>query len=174
MIAIIKVENNLQEILKYLEKLGLVSTTNEKLTEAIKTSCNSIFINNDMTIECGFETPSYAISLKEFKQCFLNGIWLKPGMSLRLNDGEIIVVIPHKKHRIAFVSYSYGNNWFSELTPSRRDNIKYICDIPDSISIEGDILWQVQEIKLNDNDITKEELIERIKNFEGNISVKFD
>lgn len=170
----IKVENNLLEILKYLENLGFRWNTGDTptkgVTDCIQKYCLGICINDNVIAWNCLNLPG-SISLSEFHRRYLNGILLEPGMTIEDDADEIIIVIPHKARNIAFVSYSDRNRWNLTLGSLLSGNIKKIYDIPSGVSICGNILWEAEEITLNDKPSCKEEIIEKISNYSGNIKV---
>lgn len=174
----IKVENNLLEILKYLESLGfkwcIGATPTGVVTDFIKKNCSYIRIANDGITWSYERPPKPSFSLNEFKRKYLNGILLEPGMSIEDNSGKIAIVIPHKTSYIAFVSYSDKSCWSLNLKSVLRGDIKTICDIPSDFSIDGDVLWEAKEVILNNQPSSKEEIIEKIRNYSGNIKVTLE
>lgn len=173
---VIKVENNLSEILEHLESLGMVWCSEEaptQVSEFIQKHCLSICIDDNI-ITWNNYNPETSISLSEFKKRYLNGILLEPGMVIEDDGDEIIIVIPHKTRYIAFVSYSDKCRWNITLESLLSGNIKRIYDIPSGVSICGDVLWEAKEIILNNQPSSKEEIIEKISNYSGNIKVTLE
>lgn len=161
----IRVENNLSEILEYLESLGMKwcsgDTPTQGVTDYIQRYCLEILINdNKITWGCGGLEKS--ISLEEFKIRYLNGILLEPGMAIEDDTDKIVVVIPHKTQYIAFVSYSKADSWSVSLNKVLHGNIKKIYDIPSDFVIHGNVLWEAKKITLNNQPSCKEEIIEKI------------
>jgi hypothetical protein len=176
MTIIIKVENNLLEILEHLESLGMVWCSGETPTQGItnfkQRCCSFICINNNViTWGC---TSVKSISLEEFKIRYLNGILLEPGMAIEDDTDKIVVVIPHKSQYIAFVSYSKANSWSVSLNKVLHGNVRKIYDIPSDFVIHGNVLWEAKKITLNNQPSSKEKIIEKIRNYSGNIKVTLE
>ena len=173
----IKVENNLSEILEYLESLGMVWCSGETPTQGItdfkQRYCSFIRINNNVII-WDHTKPAKSVSLEEFKRRYLNGIWLEPGMAIEDDTDKIVIVIPHKTQYIAFVSYSKANSWSTTLNKVLHGNVRKIYDIPSDFVIHGNVLWEAKKITLNNQPSSKEKIIEKIRNYSGNIKVTLE
>lgn len=172
----IKVENNLLEILKYLESLGMIWFSEEaptQVSEFIQKHCLSVCIDDNIITWNNYK-PETSISLSEFNKRYLNGILLEPGMAIEDDTDKIVVVIPHKTQYIAFVSYSKANSWSTTLNKVLHGNVRKIYDIPSDFVIHGNVLWEAKKITLNNQPSCKEEIIERIRNYSGNIKVTLE
>ena len=102
--AVIKVENNLKEILEFLEEKGYKWATGNLPTEGINWGSKLILIT-DKTLTHRSITSYHpeAITLEEFK----NKIDMKttnilPGHKLVLENGNVFVVMEYKNTKIAF------------------------------------------------------------------------
>ena len=155
---VIKVENNLLEILEYLESLGMKWYSEEaptQVSEFIQKYCLSIRIDDNI-IAWNNYNPETSISLSEFNRRYLNGILLEPGMVIEDDTIQLTIVIPHKTQYIAFVSYSDRSRWSTTLNKVLRGNVRKIYNIPSDFVIHGNVLWEAKKITLNNQPSCKE------------------
>lgn len=146
------VENNLKEILQYLEEFDFKWRSGGNPINGSEWDSKAIILT-DKVIQhtTSDKIDPFAISFEKFKQRFVHGIWLEPGMVLSDINNEHAIVIPHKDYGIAFVSYSYNNSWATCLDNILKGELKEIRDIPRGNSItDGELLWKKLEFKVND------------------------
>lgn len=148
----IKVENNLKEILQYLEEFDFKWRSGCNPTVGLEWSSKAIILADKIIQHTTSDKiDPFAISFEKFKQRFVHGIWLEPGMVLSDINNEHVIVIPHKEHGIAFVSYSSNNEWSICLDNTLKGELKEIRDIPRGNSIiDGELLWKKLEFKVTD------------------------
>ena len=102
--AIIKVENNLLEILKFLEYNGYVWASEHKPTDIVDLETKIITISGKtLTYKSCLTYEPEAITLEQFK----NKVKMKtsnilPGHKLVLENGNVFVVREYKNTKIAF------------------------------------------------------------------------
>lgn len=147
----IKVENNLKEILQYLEEFDFKWRSGCNPTVGSEWDSKAIILT-DKVIQhtTSSKIDPFAISFEKFKQRFIHGIWLEPGMVLSDNT-KYVIVIPHKEQGIAFMSYNYNSLWSFYLDNILDGKLKEIRDIPRGSSItDGELLWKKLEFKVTD------------------------
>lgn len=148
----IKVENNLKEILQYLEEFDFKWSSGDLPTAGINWGSKLILVSGKTLMHRSISPHDpLAISFEKFKQRFVHGIWLEPGMVLSDSNNEHAIVIPHKDHGIAFVSYSHNKSWSICLDNILKGELKEIRDIPRGFAIiDGELLWKKLEFKVTD------------------------
>lgn len=99
----------------------------------------------------------------------IKGIELKPGMILIDDQKHRVIVIPHKKCGIAFVSYDQSCSWSERLECIITGKLKEIRDTPKGSSLtDGELLWKETKYRINDGvELDEEQFQEEIKKYSG-------
>ena len=163
--AVIKVENNLKEILTFLEEKGYKWSSGDLPTEGINWGSRLIIVSGKtLTHRLISSYHPDAITLEEFK----NKIDMKrnnilPGHKLVLENGNVFVVMEYKGTKIAFPEGSTRSvtalDELCEEDMSPKKNISRIMKVLNSLNIP---IWERKftrsEIKsgytiTNENDV---------------------
>lgn len=102
--AVIKVENNLLEILKFLEYKGYMWASGHKPTDIVDLETKVITISGKtLTYKSCLTYEPNAITFEEFKnQIDMKTSNILPGHKLVLENGNVFVVMEYKNTKIAF------------------------------------------------------------------------
>lgn len=104
----------------------------------------------------------------------VKGIELKPGMILTDDRNRKVIVIPHKKYGVAFVSYEQAGSWSENLDIILTGKLKEIRDIPEGSSlVDGKLLWKSANYRINEGIMLNEEqFLKEIRTYSGEVRVK--
>lgn len=104
----------------------------------------------------------------------VKGVELKPGMILIDHLKHRAVVIPHKKHGIAFVSYDQACSWSERMDNIITGELREIRDAPEGNSlVDGKLLWKSAKYRINGGtELNEEQFLKEIRTYSGRVNVE--
>ena len=101
--TVIKVENNLKEILTFLEEEGYKWSSNDLPTVGVNWGSKYIIIKGKTLFHRTFGIESKTITFEEFKNTIsMKTTNILPGHKLVLENGNVFVIMEYKNTKIAF------------------------------------------------------------------------
>ena len=139
--TVIKVEDNIKEILEFLEERGHIWASSDKPTIGMEWGSKYIIINDRILTHRMYGIEPHSISFKQFKENLniMKTNRILPGYKLVLENGNVFVVKEYKGVKIAFPEGSSRSvTSLDELCDENlcpRNGISQIVAVHNSINI---------------------------------------